>query len=1267
VAAFSLQGILGATCELRKEGKHSGYKQNGRSKELARVVSAALFALLLLGLLALLLSARPARADSGPINGSIINTTCGYSTVDQCINSCKGGVTYGGKYYPTTLSIGILTQGIAYTCSYWTVTWNTAGWGGYYLILGNSPLPTCASGSTFNTSTGMCEGGAKNDGICIPCLMKALGQALAGLFHGDPINAGTGNKIQTETDFVGTGAYPLRAERSYNADPAAGASAWGVQWRGYYDRGVVGGGALTRAGGQQYTYVQINNAWTTGADVIGRLNEFTDSTGASTGWTYVNEHDETEAYDATGKLLSITNRAGLTQTLTYSDGTTGPNGGYVLDANGNPTATALPAGLLIRVADPAGRTLQYGYDASSRVVKMTDPAGGVYLYTYDANNNLTSVAYPDGKTRSYLYAEAADVSSTPNAGVSYVHSLTGLIDETGNRYATWTYDAAGHAASSENGASGSGIDKVSIAYGTPDASGNVTNSITDTRGVTRSYSFVNVHGIIKPSTITGQPCDGCSPAFGFDANGNVASVSDFKGVTTCYLYDQTRNLETVRLEGLAPQPGTNTPTACPSNLSTYTPAAGSVERKISTQWNATWRLPTAVAEPLRITSYTYDAQGNLLTRTIQPTNDATGGQGFSAAASGTPRTWTYTYNTAGQVLTVDGPRTDVNDVTTYAYDGQGNLITVTNALNQTATLGAYDANGRVGTITDPNGLVTSLTYDPRGRLTSRSAGGEVTSYTYDGAGNLTNVSLPSGASYTYTYDAAHRLTQIADSQGNRIVYTLDLAGNRTSEQVYNSVGTVVQTHSRVFDTLNHLVQDIGAVNQTTTYTYDADGNLLTVTDPLNRLTTNVYDALNRLGQVTNPDNGVIKYAYDEQDQLVSVTDPRNLVTQYTRDGLGNLSQQQSPDTGATSLTHDAAGNVLTRTDAKGQVATYTYDALNRVTGVTFSASGATPITIAYQYDQGVNGIGRLTQVTDATGVTSLAYDQHGRLTAQTEQAYGASYTTAYAYDAQGRLSAMAYPSGRVIAYSFDAQGRISQMTDFEGSATVILASSVTYEPFGGVHSFNFGDGVTAPVQSYTRNRDQDGRIASYTLNGGSRTLSILYDAASQISTVSDSQNPTNPANYAYDPMSRLNSYLQGATSQGYSYDTDGNRVSQTLGSTTTSYTYGASSNWLNSTLTGATQANYTHDVNGATTSDATKQYAYDLKGRLIQTTTAQGVVNYEINGFGLRVRKQVPYASTDTEYHYDAAGHLISEGATGTATFSREYVWLGDIPVAVLQ
>ena len=70
---------------------------------------------------------------------------------------------------------------------------------------------------------------------------------------------------------------------------------------------------------------------------------------------------------------------------------------------------------------------------------------------------------------------------------------------------------------------------------------------------------------------------------------------------------------------------------------------------------------------------------------------------------GTPnvsRTWTYTYNGYGQVLTIDGPRTDVSDVTTVAYYSCatgtqcGQINTLTNALGQITTFNTYNAYGQ---------------------------------------------------------------------------------------------------------------------------------------------------------------------------------------------------------------------------------------------------------------------------------------------------------------------------------------------------------------------------------------------------------------------------------------------------------------------------------------------------------------------------------------------------------------------------------------------
>src|SRR5256886_17272874 len=92
---------------------------------------------------------------------------------------------------------------------------------------------------------------------------------------------------------------------------------------------------------------------------------------------------------------------------------------------------------------------------------MTDPAGGQYTFEYDGASgpagagNLTKVTFPDGKTRVYFYAEAAHINggsacATPAPNLPNV--LTGLQDENGTPYATWTYDCQARATGSQHAA-----------------------------------------------------------------------------------------------------------------------------------------------------------------------------------------------------------------------------------------------------------------------------------------------------------------------------------------------------------------------------------------------------------------------------------------------------------------------------------------------------------------------------------------------------------------------------------------------------------------------------------------------------------------------------------------------------------------------------------------------------------------------------------------------------------------------------------------------
>jgi YD repeat-containing protein len=1208
----------------------------------------------------------PYDGAAGPLDrarfawGATPSQACGQRTDDELLHGFHDG--------PSTpvVFVGLLNGG---ACGY---QWLNLCCGGPGSLITNGDVGpafhTCQEIAAFTPQIPrpswclmQCPDDQKDQaGFCLPASPKNAGHQCPTC--GNPVNPGTGNKFQAELDFAGTGPSPLRFERFYNSGRPALDRVLGGFWQHTYTSKIAPDSAtqLTayRNDGKQFVFTLQSGAWGPDADVTDTLAELVDGNGRRTGWRYqVAATDSIESYSASGTLTSVQSRTGLVQSLVYSDGTNGAasgNGGFVLDASGNPTAAVLPRRLLLRVEDPFGRSLTFGYDARGRIVKMTDPSGGIHLYGYDVQNNVVSVTYPDGAQRQYRYNEP-----TLNGGVSRPNLLTGIIDENGQPFASFKYDGFGRAIETAHHAGTADVERYALAYGVSGAQ----TSVTDPLGTVRSYGFQTAVGVVK-NTALSQPERGSDAATTtYDTHGNVASRADFNGNVTVYGYDLARNLETSRTEA----PGS--------------PQA----RTISTQWHPSLRLPAHVAEPLRITTYVYNGDGGvqcgrkadgttpvpgvLCSKTVQATTDGTGGSGFGASLTGEPRTWTYTYNANGSVLTVDGPRTDVGDIMTYTYYAnndadlgkRGNVATIIDAFGHVTSITAYNALGQPTTIVDPNGLVTALIYDARQRLVTRNVGGETTTYDYDLLGQLATVTLPDGSFLSYTYDGAHRLTAISDIQGNRTAYTLDAMGNHTREEVFDPTGALAQTRSRVFNSLNRLVQEIGAQNQTTTYSYDDQGNVTSVTDPLTHQTVKAYDALNRLVRITDAEQGVTQYGYDGIDQLTSVTDPRHLLTSYAYDGLANVNQQVSPDTGPTRSTYDTAGNLLTQTDAKGQVATYAYDALNRVVSIAFH-DGSMQV---YAYDQGANGVGRLARIVELdhngliTSRTAYTYEAHGRVVSETRTVAEIDYITAYQYDASGRMTGMTYPSGRQVQYGLDALGRILQVSTVPPNGTMqTVASNIAYQPFGGVRSYTVGNGET-----YTRGYDLDGRVASYTLGGDAFALG--YDAASRITFIADAATPAIMNAYTYDAVDRLTSTSIPNTSFSFSYDAVGNRTTKIVGSATDTYLYPPTSNRIARIVVqaGAVRS-FAFDPNGSTTGDGVNQYAYDARGRMVLSVGALGTTTYQVNALGQRVRKTSP--AEDRVFHYDVKGRLIAESEPG-GTVKREYIYMGDIPVAVIQ
>lgn len=563
---------------------------------------------------------------------------------------------------------------------------------------------------------------------------------------GDPINFATGNHFESETDYVGPGPFPLTLKRYYNGRQARPRK-MGLSWQHSYASSIIFVPAraptlarVQRANGRAYTFNKGPTGWTSTGNVNDRL-VVTMSGTELTGATYKTADGNTETYDAAGKLVAVEDRNGLRQELTYQ------------------------SGWLAEVTDSFGHTLVFENDGTY-ITQVSDPAGLPIVYAHDTEGRLSSVTFQDQSMRKYYYNEP---SRTSNANIP--QALTRIEDEEGRQIAQWTYDTQGRATSSQNG---DRANKVGVMY---NADGSAT--ITDASGQTRQFDVKKIHGVHRPNGLS-APCNTCRygavKTHAYDDNGNRTSTVDFSGAKTTYTYDLARNLQTSRTEAV-------------DTADT---------RTTTTVWHATLREPLSIFEPLRVTKYTYDSKGNRRTKTVQATTDKNGSKGAAASLTGPVRKWTYTYFPSGQIATITGPRTDIVDQVRYTYDDAGNLASFENAVKHVTRFMDHDANGQAGTIVDPNGIVTTRTYWPRGWLRTTTTAGETTSYDYDKSGRVRRVSLPDNSYIVYGYDSAGRLELVTDSIGNNLRYELDANGNRTLEEVTDPSGGLRRKISRTF-------------------------------------------------------------------------------------------------------------------------------------------------------------------------------------------------------------------------------------------------------------------------------------------------------------------------------------------------------------------------------------------------------------------------------------------------------------------------------------
>src|SRR5215471_532983 len=616
---------------------------------------------------------------------------------------------------------------------------------------------------------------------------------------GDPINVLTGNLYEEATDFTTRGQSPLALIRSYNSDlnfvtsqssafssaTAPFQSRFGFAWRSQYDRFIEDVGGLSsssttidaiRADGNPVHFIKSSGVWyvaywnpaTSGwsASSDPRHNVDLTLTTDGTYWYIQDENDTIDQYDMTGKLVKITYRGGYYQALTY-------------DTSGNNTL----------ITDSFGRTLTFTYLANGLVDTMTDPSTGVTHYAYTDRTGITpppasgasgaavlsSVQYPDGNTLTYLYEDTNWINR---------YALTGIIDENGQRYATWTYDSTtGRALSSQHAG---GADLTTISYNDVANTRTVTNAL----GKQSTYHLAVYQGENQLQSIEGLAsthCPAATVAFAYDTNGYVSQTTSGEGRVNDYV-NNSIGQETSRTEGFG----------------------SSVARTVATTWDSTWHEPDQIVEPNVTTSFSYDGSGRLSQLTLTDTTSTT----VPYSTNGQTRIWAYTYYTNGLLHTVDGPLAGSGDTTTCTYDTSGFVSSVTDVLGHVTTITSNNAWGGPLSSVDANGITTNFSYDLRGRLTgvtiNPGASQAVYGFTYDNAGNLTVVTRPDSSTLTYAYDNAHRITSVTNNLGESITYTLDALGDRAATVTRSASSAITKQETATFDELGRVLTNVGA-------------------------------------------------------------------------------------------------------------------------------------------------------------------------------------------------------------------------------------------------------------------------------------------------------------------------------------------------------------------------------------------------------------------------------------------------------------------------
>jgi len=835
---------------------------------------------------------------------------------------------------------------------------------------------------------------------------------------------------------------------------------------------------------------------------------------------------------------------------------------------------------------PAGSTSTMTYNTSTLNYQLTERLGNVIFF--DHVNRASTITDPDGKKMTFIYN-----GNAANSTIQYVKDAYGR---------TYTFGYTGNHISSVQDST------------------SVTDSTSLTSARTRKVSF------------------------GYDANWNLTSATDPEGQVAHFDYTLSGDPSTqAALSYIRRVRDRTNTTVVESDYDSF--GRVSNQRALGLSANTTTLRYTGFA------TYETDPQGGVTTYLFDERGRTTG----TIAPDGTTNSWIYD----GQDQVVQSTN-GVGASTYYQYDAYRDVIRIGYPEGGGAASNIYDSLHRLTRSIDPDGKKISRVYNP-GNLTNRPdavlvVGVGVATYTYKpttdpGAGRVSTITDPDGFISSYTYDSYGQPLSVQKPGGYLTHYTANIRGNITDITDPKGVTTHAVYNRRCQPT--EVVHDYKGANAATEdIAYDNEGRTHIQTAPPDNVkgdqrfsTTTAYSATGKPLTITYTSDTttpcVVKNAYDSRDWLSATYDIDGRQTVYTPSSAGQLLNKTLQDSRSISQTQDGLGRITSSTMPGAP--------LNRVKQVSYGVTGAGDRTIGWPKITTITADQR-TATTELSPGGKMRYhkDRRGNI-------------WEFQYDVGGRPSKIINPTHAIWATGYTAAGRLNQVTAPSGNTSAYTYNQTT----GRLSNVTDGYGTTNAISTTFSSYDSNGNILSLSESRGGSTFGIskTYDRLNRLASRTDENGAT--VSYQYYPSGKLRllvypggNVTTGAGCVQYTYWQSGRlyQVIDSLGSTsrTTTYTWN-----VDGTLASISRPNNTR-----------RDIQYDSAGRpkMITESTTAGILihlqkltyypsdevntRYVIPSFTNGNSTPVP---TVTSMEYDASNQLISFSSGSVPNMAVSY------------